>query len=87
MGEAHLRGIQQMWATSEWQGICVEAEPSDASSNASSSTAIQWPHSYTDPSAVSKLNQAEAAGVRQALLESAMRLKTVASKKIFPKAV
>lgn len=79
MGEAHLGGIQQMWATSEWQSICAEAEASDASSDASSSTTLAGPSSHSDPVAVSQLSQEQTAGVRQALLESTMRLKTVAS--------
>ena len=82
MGEAHLRGIQQMWATSEWQSICAAAEESDTDSDDSSSTTVRAVCSHTDPSAVAQLSPEEAIGVRQALLESAMRLKTVPSESL-----
>ena len=85
MGEAHLSGIQQMWATSEWQSICAEAGASESSSEDSTSTACSGPKCYTDPLRVSQLSPEKAVGVRQALLESTMRLKTVASEKLQPK--
>lgn len=80
VGEAHLSGIKHLWETSSWRQLCDEMDgSSEMSSNASSDTVIWTPESQTDLSLESKLSASEMAGVKHALLQSVMRLKTVPS--------
>lgn len=86
LGEAHLHGLKALWDSGKWRKLSSPSNDSDANSDVSSnsdesaSTAFMDSSSCSDSPMTAQLTQEEATGVRHALLESAMRLKSVDSK-------
>lgn len=89
-GESHLPGIEQLWADGSWKSRINsngDASSSTTGSSESASTTVasasmhfsEAEQSDTTAEGAAVLNPNEAVGVRRALLESVIRLKSVPS--------